>query len=217
VACFLGHFGLGLGAKKIAPAVSLGALFAAAQLPTCCGRRFSPASNGWRFGPATVMTPLDFVSYPYSHSLMALCIWGLLFGVVYQGVARCSGGAAGSLAALVVSHWVLDFVVHRPDLPLTFTGTARLGLGLWNSMAATFAIEFSMLLAGLALYLRATDAHDRIGSVGAWSLVLFLVAVFLASAFGPPPPGGRAVAWAGEAMWLLVVWGYWIDRHRAAA
>jgi len=216
---FLGHFGLGFAAKKAARDVSLGALFMAAQFadllwPTLVllGLERVEVQPG-----ATAMTPLDFVSYPYSHSLLALTAWGALFAVVYRIAARSRILSAATLGLLVVSHWILDVITHRPDMPLTLTGTARLGLGLWNSRAGTLGAELLLFFAGIALYTRATNARDRIGSMGLWSLVVFLVAVYGASTFGPPPPSSGAVAWSAEALWLLVIWGYWIDRHRLVA
>jgi hypothetical protein len=213
---FLGHFGLGFGAKKAAPALSLGTLFLACQFadllwPTLLllGIERVEIEPG-----VTVMTPLNFISYPYSHSLVALGLWGAVFGGVYAAVRRARASAAVALALLIVSHWVLDYVVHRPDLPLTIHGPARLGLGLWNSVPATLAAEFLVFGAGLALYLRTTAPRDRVGSIGLWALVAFLVVVYLASSFGPPPPSATAVAWSAQAMWLLVLWGYWVDNHR---
>jgi hypothetical protein len=214
---FLGHFGLGFGAKKAAPSVSLGALFMASQFadllwPTLVllGLEQVEVQPG-----ATRMTPLNFVSYPYSHSLLALAAWGALFGVVYNAATHSRMIAGATLGLLVLSHWFLDVIMHRPDMPLTLTGTARLGLGLWNSMAGTLAIETLIFAAGIVVYVRATAARDRVGSIGLWSLVLFLLAIYAASTFGPPPPSARAVAWSAETMWLLVAWGYWVDRHRA--
>jgi LexA-binding, inner membrane-associated putative hydrolase len=163
----------------------------------------------------TAVTPLDFVSYPYSHSLLMLCVWGVAFGGVYVALRGARAKAAIVLALLVVSHWVLDYVTHRPDMPITPTGSARVGLGLWNSVPGTLVVEFALLGVGVALYLRTTRARTRAGVVGFWSLVVFLVIVYLASAFGPPPPGATAVAWSAEAMWLLVAWGYWVDRSRS--
>ena len=213
---FIGHFGLGYGAKKAAPAVSLGTLFLACQFadllwPTLLllGVERVEIAPG-----VTAMTPLDFVSYPYSHSLVALCLWGAAFGGVYAAVRRVRVWTALVLALLVISHWVLDFVTHRRDLPLTLYGAERVGLGLWFSVPGTLAVEFLVFGVGLALYLRATTARDRIGAIGLWSLVAFLLVVYLASSFGPPPPSALAVAWSAQAMWLLVVWGYWVDNHR---
>jgi hypothetical protein len=216
---FLGHFGLGLGAKKAAPAVSLGALFMAAQFadllwPTLVLLGIERVNV---VAGVTAVTPLDFVSYPYSHSLLALTVWGVVFGAIYRVAYRSSAAAGVVLGLLVVSHWVLDVITHRPDMPLTIGGSTRLGFGLWNSVPGTLAAEFLIFLGGLAVYTRATVPRDRIGSIGLWSLVAFLVVVYAASTFGPPPPDARTVAGSAEAMWLLVVWGFWVDRHRAAS
>ena len=140
---FIGHFALALGAKKIAPRASLGTLFMAAQLadlvwPTLVllGVETLVVAPG-----ITAFTPLDFVSYPYSHSLEALIGWAAALAVAYALVRRGQGREALVLAALVLSHWVLDVISHRPDMPLTIGGTGKLGLGLWNSIPGTLAVE----------------------------------------------------------------------------
>jgi hypothetical protein len=213
---FLGHFGLGFGAKKAAPAVSLGTFFIAAQFadllwPTLVllGKERMEMHPG-----APPLLAIDFVSYPYSHSLLMLCVWGVLFGGIYALVRQARLPAAALLALLVVSHWGLDYITHVPDLSLTPNGAERLGLGLWNSTTGTLAAEFALFAAGIVLYARSTTPRDRTGSIALWSLVAFMAVVYLASVFGPPPPTSTAVAWSAQAMWLLVVWGYWIDRHR---
>jgi hypothetical protein len=213
---FVGHFGLGFGAKKAAPSVSLGTLFLACQFadllwPTLLllGYERVEVHPG-----ITKVTPLDFISYPYSHSLLALCGWGLALGAFYLVARRARVLAAVTVALLVVSHWVLDYVTHRPDMPLTPTGPERLGLGLWNSVPGTLALELTIFFVGLLLYVRATMARDWSGAVGLWALVAFLLVTYAAALFGPPPPSPAAVAWSAEAMWLLVAWGYWVDQHR---
>jgi hypothetical protein len=213
---FIGHFAVGLGAKRAAPAVSLGTLFLAAQFADLLWPTFVLLGiEKVEIRPGvTVVTPLDFVSYPYSHSLVMLVLWGLLFAGIYLFVRRGRMRAALVLAAVVVSHWVLDVIAHRPDMPVTVNGDLRLGLGLWNSPAATFIVETTMLVAGMYLYLKTTRARDRIGRYAFWGLIAFLVVVNLANMLGPPPPSVAAVAWSAEAIWLLVAWGYWIDRHR---
>ena len=176
---FLGHFALAFAAKQAAPAASLGALFLACQFADLLWPALVLAGvEQVRIQPgATAMTPLDFVSYPYSHSLSALAGWGIVAGGVYTAATRSRMFAGVILGLLVVSHWVLDVISHRPDMPLTLTGTTRLGLGLWNSIPATLVVESLIFAAGVALYRRVTVARDRIGSVGLWSLVVFLLIV----------------------------------------
>jgi len=213
---FIGHFGLGFGAKRFAPAVSLGTLFLAAQFadllwPTLLLMGVEEV----RIDPGiTVVTPLDFVHYPYSHSLIAMVGWGAVFGIVHKLARRSSLAIGLLLAALVVSHWVLDLVTHRPDLPLMLGGSDRYGLGLWNSLPGTLAVELPLFLAGVFLYVRSTVPRDRTGTIALAGLVLFLLAVYLVNFFGEPPPSPTAVAWVTQSMWLLVAWGYWVDRHR---
>ncbi|MGE0638952.1 MAG: hypothetical protein AB7G12_03625 [Thermoanaerobaculia bacterium] len=215
---FIGHFGVGFGAKRAAPAVSLGMLFLACQLAdliwpdlVLLGVERVEIAPG-----ATAVTPLDFVSYPYSHGLATLALWGAALGLIYHLVRRGDRRAPLTLALVVVSHWLLDFVSHRPDMPLAPGLAERYGLGLWNSVAATVVVETVLFAAGIALYLRATAARDRTGVVALWSLVVFLYLVSLANLFGPPPPSVGAVAWVAQSLWLVVAWGFWVDRHRVA-
>jgi membrane-bound metal-dependent hydrolase YbcI (DUF457 family) len=212
---FLGHFGVGFAAKRAAPRVSLGTLFLAAQFidllwPTLLLLGLERV----RIAPGiTAVTPLDFEWYPLSHSLLAVAGWGLLIGVLYFALRRELRGAA-VLAAAVVSHWLLDLLVHRPDLPLSPFGSARVGLGLWNSVSATVLVETVLLGAGVCLYTRTTQPRDAAGRFGLYGLVVFLALVYAANLLGPPPPSVTAIAWAGQLQWLLVVWAYWTDAHR---
>lgn len=211
---FLGHFGIGFGAKRAAPGTSLGTLFLAAQLIDLLWPSF--LLIGWErvsIRPGiTAVTPLDFESYPFTHSLLAVVLWGVGFALVYGAIRRYRAGAmVGGLT--VISHWILDLVVHRPDLPLA-PGGARVGLGLWNSLSATLAVELAVFFGGLWIYLRATRARDRIGSFALAGLVGFLLLIYAGNLLGPPPPSVKAIAWAGQAQWIIVIWAFWIDRHR---
>ena len=211
---FLGHFGLALAAKRVAPRPSLGTTVMAAQWPdgiwpifVLLGVEHVEIRPG-----VTTVTPLDFVSYPYSHSLMADLIWAALFAVVY-GTLRKDWRGAIWLAVLVLSHWLLDVVAHRPDVP-TWPGGPKLGTGLWNSLPATLIAEFALFGAGIWIYNRSAIARDTQGKVLLWTFVITLTVLYLAAVFGPPPPDERVLAITGLLGWLFVAWGYWIDRHR---
>jgi hypothetical protein len=214
---FIGHFGVGFGAKRLAPRASLGTLFLAAQFvdllwPTLLllGVERVAIVPG-----ITRVTPLDFEHYPISHSLLLVVGWGLLFALVYGAIRRYRRGAV-ICGAAVISHWILDLIVHRPDLPL-YPGGPLVGLGLWNSLPATIVVEGGIFGAGVWLYLRGTAARDRVGSLGLWGLVAFLVLIYAGNLLGPPPTAVAPIAWVGQAQWLLVAWAYWIDRHRVPA
>ena len=214
---FIGHFALGFAAKRAAPAVSLGTLFLACQFADLLWPNLVLAGvEHLAIAPGiTVVTPLDFQSYPYSHSLLALVVWAVIVAGVYKVVRRATpAGVLLVVAGLVMSHWVLDVISHRPDIPITIGGDTRLGMGLWNSRPATILVELLMFVAGLVLYVRTTKPRDRTGMLALAGLVLFLLAINIGNMFGPPPPSVGAVAWSAQAVWLLVAWGYWIDRHR---
>ena len=214
---FIGHFGVGFAGKRVEPSVSLGTLFLAAQF----------ADGLWplllllgvehvRIAPGIMkLSPFDFYDYPWSHSLVALAGWGILVGLSYFALRRRLRGAL-VVAAGVLSHWFLDFLVHRPDMPVLPPGPYA-GLGLWNSLPATVLLEAGLYGGGLALYVAGTRPRDRTGTWSLWTLVLLLFAIWVSTFFAPPPPGQVPVAITGIAMWLVIPWGYWIDRHRRSA
>jgi hypothetical protein len=140
-------------------------------------------------------------------------LWGAAVGAIFWWLRRDLRGAL-LLGVCVVSHWVLDFVVHRPDLPLYPGNSPLLGLGLWNSLGGTLLVEGVIFATGVVLYLRTTAARNRAGRIGFIALAAFLLLVWLANFAGPPPPSVAAIAWLGHAQWLLVVWAYWVDRNR---
>jgi len=215
---FLGHFAAGYAAKRLAPRTSLGTLFAAAQLPDIVWPAFILAGiEKAEVVPGdTPFTPLRFDSYPISHSLLTVAAWGALFGAAHYWKKRRPLDAL-VLAALVVSHWVLDFATHRPDMPL-WPGGPRLGLGLWNSVAATVVVELAMFAAGLWLALRATRARDGIGRWGFAGLAVLLLLTYAANVTSPPPPSMTAVGLAGLLGAVLFLGlALWVDRHREPA
>lgn len=212
---FIGHFAVGFAAKRLAPQASLGTLFFAAQfIDLLWPSLLLLGIERVQIAPGnTAFTPLDFEHYPWSHSLLAVLGWSVLIGVAYH-LARHDRRTSLILGVLVLSHWLLDFLTHRPDLPL-WPGSAAVGLGLWNSVPGTLVLEIGLFVLGILIYLRTTQARDGIGRWALVALVVFLGAVYAGKLLGPPPPDVTAIAWVGHAQWLLVAWGYWIDRHRA--
>jgi membrane-bound metal-dependent hydrolase YbcI (DUF457 family) len=212
---FIGHFAMGYAAKRLAPRTSLGTLFAAAQLPDVIWPvlLLAGVERATIVPGDTAFTPLRFDSYPISHSLATVLVWGALFGAVHFWRQRRRLDA-WLLAGLVVSHWLLDFVSHRADMPL-WPGGPRVGLGLWNSVGATVGAETAMFGAGLWLASAATRPRDRIGRWGFAGLALLLLALYAANITSPPPPSMTAVAWAGLLGALLLLGlAAWVDRHR---
>ena len=211
---FLGHFGVALAAKRAAPHTSLGTLVAASTLIDLVWPVLLLAGvEEARVVPGTTaFTPLEFTSYPVTHSAVTVAVWGVLFGAVYLWRTGNRTGAKVA-GALVASHWVLDALVHVPDLPL-WPGGPEIGLSAWNSIPATLALELSFFLVGLAVYVSATRPRGRAGRWVLAALVAFLAAVYAASALGPPPESTEQLGTVGLLAWLFVPWAAWADRHR---
>jgi len=214
---FIGHFALGFAAKRIAPRTSLGTLLAAPELADII---FPVAVLlGWErvsfAGGSDPFLSITLDNYPISHSLLALLVWGALLALLYRWRTGYGRGAV-VVAALVVSHWVLDFVSHRPDMPL-WPGGPKAGLELWASVPGTIVVEGLMFVAGVAIYARATRAKDAIGRYGLWALAALLALLYVASLFSGRPPSIKAFAVVGLVIEVLVVaLGVWVDRHREA-
>lgn len=213
---FIGHYATAFAAKTIAPRTSLGVLVAAATFIDLLWPVFLLA--GWErveIEPGiTAFTPLNLLHYPYSHSLLAVTGWGVLFGGAYYFFRRYARGA-WVVALLVVSHWLLDALVHRPDLPLHPGSEVYVGAGLWNSVGGTLLVEGLLFAVAVWLYARTTTPTTRVGRYGFWSLVGLLVFLYIGSAFGPPPPSAEAIAVVGLAGGVLgIAWTAWFDRRR---
>jgi len=163
----------------------------------------------------TAFTPLDFVSYPYSHSLLMSVVWGVALGLAYWVGTRYLRGALVLMLG-VVSHWILDFVTHRPDLLLVPGGRGRAGLGLWNSVGWTIALEAAMLFAGVWVYARVTRPLDNVGRYSFWAFVLVLAGSYVSNVLGPPPPGAAFLAYFSLGLWLFPLWTWWFDGHRTS-
>jgi hypothetical protein len=226
----LGHFGLGLAAKKYAPKISLGTLFIAVQWADLLWPVLLLLDvEKVNIRPDNPNFPLQFVSYPVTHSLLMGVIWGLVFGVIYWwrtapkirlqassvGVGHNRSGAI-ILGLCVLSHWILDLIVHAPDLPLLPADSPKLGLGLWDHPLATAIVECAIFAVGLILYLKNTRAKNKTGKWSLWLLVVLLVVNQFAGQFSPLPPSAHAIGWAAQYQWLFVFLGYWVNRNRTA-
>lgn len=211
---FVGHYAVALAAKPKARRAPLWTLFLAVQWADLLWPILLLAGvEQVRIDPGNpAVTPLDFVSYPWSHSLVMDVVWGVILGgLVYWKWRDIASGVW--VGAAVVSHWVLDWITHRPDMPL-WPGGPRVGLGLWNSVPATVVVELGLFAAALWFYVRRTKAIDRRGHWALWSLVAFLILVYASNLLGPPPPSVTALAWVSLGLWLMLPWAAWIDRHR---
>ncbi len=212
---FIGHFGVALAAKKVAPRTSLGTLILGAQFADLLWPILLLAGvEQVEIVPGiTKVSPFDFINYPFSHSLLMVVVWSVVVGGIYYVLRRYQRGAF-VIAAAVISHWILDFIVHRPDLPLRPGGQARLGLGLWNSWPASIAVEVLFFGSGLWIYFSSTRARDNIGRYGFWSLMAFIFLGWISSLFAGAPPDVRSVAWGALVMWITVPWAWWADKRR---
>lgn len=213
---FVGHLAVALGTKAVAPRVPLGAAVAAAfglDLLWPILLLLGVESVRVQVGD-TAFTNLSFVSYPWSHSLLMVAGWSAL--TMFFGRRALGSWRAGvTLGALVFSHWVLDFITHRPDLPLWPNGPVA-GLGLWYSVAGTILVEGGLLAAGLWLYVGSSTASDRTGRWALAGLVALTGLIWITQPWSPPPPSAVAVAWGGLILWLLPPWARWVDAHRTS-
>ena len=208
---FLGHFGVALAAKPLAPRASLGTLvFAALWIDLLWPVLLLIGVESVRIEPgATASNPLVFEHYPWSHSLLAVFLWAAAIG--FLRLATRDVGSAIVISALVISHWLLDALV-LPDLPL-MPGGAHVGAGLWNHPVAAHLLDIGTLVIGGIIYARTTRAMDRLGTWTLAGFIAFLAALHVAISFGPQPSLGAIVVLA-LIQWLLVGWAVWIDRHR---
>lgn len=211
---FVGHLAVALAAKRASPRTSLGALVAAAfGLDLIWPILLLTGLERVRIAPGiTAFAPLDFEHYPWSHSLSMAVIWGVAAGrLAVIPVKRVGTGLV--IGLVVISHWVLDFVTHRPDLPL-WPGGPEVGLGVWHSIAGTLMVEGALCAAAIAVYVRGTHPRGAAGKWALWTLIGFTTAIWISGPWSAPPPSERAIAYVALAMWLFPVWAIWIDRNR---
>jgi hypothetical protein len=214
---FVGHLSLGLSSKAVSRQTPLVWFIAAANLVDLIWPILLLAGvERVRIDPGnTAFTQLAFDWYPWTHSLFMGVVWGLVFAALARWF-KVTPAAAGLIAALVVSHWVLDFVTHRPDLPLWPWSDGRYGLGLWQSIPGTFLVEGSMWIVGITVFLRSRRLAGIQGHVAFWSFVLVTTVLWASSPFSPPPPSPQALALFALFGWSIVGWAWWIERTSAS-
>jgi len=213
---FFGHFGAALAAKPLQPRVSLGTLFLAAQLADLLWPTLLLGVERVHIQPGLLAaSPFNFTYYPLSHSLLAQVALRLALGLGY-GLLRRNWRGALLVGLLVPSHWLLDLVMHRPDLPLYLGASPKLGLGLWHYLVPTLLLELGTLAAGLWVYVRRTRPRTSAGRYGLWVLTSLLVVSYLGAELGPAPANVVGLAWSGQFLWLFVALGYWVDAKREA-
>lgn len=213
---FVGHYGVSCGVKSRAPEVPLWVLFIAVQLLDVFWSIFVLLGiERVRIVPGfTKANPLDLYYMPYTHSLVGACVWALLAALAYRVWRGSQGSGALLVGAAVLSHWLLDLPMHRPDLPL-FDNRMKMGLGLWNYPVPALALEAAVLLAGVLLYTRSTRAHGTRHRYDLWVFTLALIAVQVALTFGPLPGSSSGVAALVLGSYLLLAFiAHWIAAPR---
>lgn len=209
---FIGHFAIGLLGKQKDPLPSLAMLFIAVQfLDLLWPVLVLVGIESLSIDPGnTKMTPLNFEHYPYSHSLFMAIVWSALFGMIYFFVTKNKKGS-WLLTGLVMSHWVLDLITHRPDLPLSPFTEQKFGLGLWNVPAVAIPLEVGLFGVGIYWYLKQAGT---IRKTSFWILSVFLLLIYFLNLFGPPAPDPMAVAWSANLMWIIIIWAWWIEKKK---
>jgi hypothetical protein len=216
---FIGHYGPSFACKAWKPVVPLWVFFVAVQLVDIVWAVLVLLGiEKVRIVPGVTATnPFDLYYMPSTHSLPGAIFWSVGAAVVYRAVAPAQKWTAAAIVGgAVFSHWVLDLVVHRPDLPL-YDDAYKVGFGLWNYPAIAFLLEIALLFGGIALYLRVTEPIDVIGRYGMTVLGLFAVALQAYVFFGPPPVSDTAFALTALVLYFaFAVLVYWLEGKRSS-
>ena len=216
---FVGHYAAGLALKSVDKNVSLGTLFLAVQfvdilffpLALLGIEKFRLVEN------FTQSTHFELLHIPYTHSLMATFIWGLVAWLIFRRPKmKNSNRTAIVIALAVMSHWAFDFIVHTPDLPLLVTeDSMKVGMGLWNNAIATYSLEALLLVGGLAIYLKSMVELSTIRKIGMVLFVGALLAINVVNIFGAAPADGSETTLAITSITLyliLALIAYLLDR-----
>ncbi|MBA2628042.1 MAG: hypothetical protein H0U85_08515 [Gemmatimonadales bacterium] len=220
----VGHYGVAFALKRAEPRISLGTLFLAVMLVDILWG--ATLLLGWehaRIVPGfTAASPLEFLDYPITHSLLAGFAWGAVAALIYfswptRNVSH-HWRAAGVVGLAVLSHWILDLPMHVRDLPLTMSDQTKLGFGLWNSIPLTLVAELGTLAAGAALYTGLRSRRHPVQPARFAILLAVLVVVMIAATFSPAPATMRSVALGSSGFGIVMALAArWADRVPAEA
>ena len=215
---FVGHYAVSLALKNFEKRASLGVLFLAVQFVDILFMPFVLLGiERMNIVPDfTQSTHFELEYVPFTHSLVGSVFWAAVAYVVFRWLFVRKQAVALVVALAVFSHWVLDLITHTPDLPLWTDDTIKLGFGLWNSAAATYALEAILLIGALWLYLRATRASSALGKYAIAAFIAILLLINIVNIYGPPPQGGKiemAVS-AMVAYFLFAGVAFWLDKKR---
>lgn len=216
---FLGHYGVAFALKRAEPKLSLGTLFVAVQFADLLWGIF--ILLGWEHAnlvSSTPNTPIEFVDYPISHSLVGALAWSIVAAALYYSWPTRDTSrhwqAAAVVGLAVLSHYPLDVLVHLRDLPLSGNDSTKLGLGLWNHPTATLILETLTLAAGVAVYVAKGSKRHPVRLARLLVLLVVLIGAYLASSYGPPPPNITVV---GVSVIVLILFvaalGGWADQR----
>lgn len=213
----VGHLAVGFASKRLAPRTNLAWLMMAPIfVDLLWGVFVFTGIEKAKITPGiTKAIPIDLEWIPISHSLVMVIAWALLVAGAYF-VSQKDRTAALVLFFGVISHWVLDWIAHRPDMPIGFSGP-KVGLGLWNYPLAAFSVEAAMLAAGAFLYVSSTRPRSQRGKISL-AILLAVLFAFNAGAYFAPPPGDIRFMAAGNLSLFILLWVCWrIDRAREPA
>jgi len=216
----VGHCAVAFTGKRAQPALSLGTLMAAAVLSDLLGFVLILAGvEHWTLKPGNAgINAVDLDSIAWSHGLFPNILWAAMFAGAYF-LWRRQARAAWVLFLAVLSHWILDFISHRADMPITPGLTMRYGLGLWTSVPATLVTEGLLWTIAIVIYLRATRSIGRAGIYGFSAMIAFLTLSWMNNIMATPAAGSLTAAAIASLSFftLLVAWAYWMDRVRKPA
>lgn len=218
----IGHFAVGLALKTAEPRLNAGALIFAAYLSDfLLGVFVGMGFEAYHIpGDLAAKHYLTF-TFPYSHGLAATIFWSALAAFFfYAGIPAAPPAirrrTAVVICVAVLSHFILDALVHVAGLPLLGYDSHKIGLGLWNHLELELSLEVVMVVLGLVIYLKCTEARNRVGRYGMVALLALLTPLMVAGQLTMtrvPSPTALVASWIATPLVLAAI-AFWLDRQR---